>query len=511
MPLLVYISRSNSIIVSVGRIPDDIFEISTLKDFDLSRNNYPFVYCNEFINSNRFDTQERITFARELSFIEPELNDLEDIIRLSSELNIFPLPTREKPSNQSKNPSKSSHPSESLSLNSDLLNINYLQANYSESMDLFMYLIFVLNHKELVMYTTNRLKKTATNKNPLYQPGYIIKLIKQPFFILFRYLLHQNYYHNQENYLAPLILLKMYNVVVYAQSQDPSAEREYKDYEKALGQALKEIFSLSALDDDKQKFYKVLFPTRDHFLEDDRHESINGSKRFDLFDLLAPDSIISKCLEEDLKPVFSSPNIAVIVQEIFVTPSRTRSQQMSASNPDDKAAASSEGVSDSYQSKFERQITQICESFQNPRYCPVIIFYLSFFSNLFTIFLVYQTLVSYPPSAKANDSSEAIPASFLQYVLLFMNLSVVMYELGQLRDAHWVVSQYASTIWNKLNVCACLCLCWWSVNFIQGNIRVGSISILLLALSAVPQSLALLQYLCIFKGLGELVIMIFAM
>ena len=58
----------------------------------------------EYLSSNRFDAEERIFLSRELTFLNTELNELEDIIRLSSDLNISPLPinyhsTGENPEN----------------------------------------------------------------------------------------------------------------------------------------------------------------------------------------------------------------------------------------------------------------------------------------------------------------------------------------------------------------------------------------------------------------------------
>jgi hypothetical protein len=96
-----------------------------------------------------------------------------------------------------------------------------------------------------------------------------------------------------------------------------------------------------------------------------------------------------------------------------------------------------------------------------------------------------------------------------EYVLLLWIFCGIMYEIGQLEDTLYDLRGYLADTWNKLDVIYYTMLVIWCYSFIGPSYY--DLCRVSLAFSAVPLSLALLQYLLINKDFGQLVIMIIGM
>jgi NADH:ubiquinone oxidoreductase subunit K len=86
-----------------------------------------------------------------------------------------------------------------------------------------------------------------------------------------------------------------------------------------------------------------------------------------------------------------------------------------------------------------------------------------------------------------------------------MTIAMTLYEIGQMLRLGR--KNYITGPWNKLDLITCMLLLLW-ICFITPNYGAARIS---LSLAAIPLSLSLLQYLAVFKSLGQLVIMIVEM
>jgi Leucine-rich repeat (LRR) protein len=496
-----------------GNIPEVIFDLPHLKDFDISYNNYPIENMRCYLTGNRFTTAEKIIFSRELTCADTDLNSLQVVIRIARILISSVFSTSSSPNHAA----NGSHDNKQLG-SPDAKHENKTDRNgstsHDTSSDLQVFMMLVLNHRELVMQAVciSDNKASSDNNNATSQkdksgsssksnslprikwcinPGYLIKLIKVPFYDIFTSLIKVE----SESMLGPLILLKMYSVVTYAQRNDPSSEREFVEYEDGLAEALRTIFSLASVDDHRALLYKMLLPGRSPHVINMLADSKDGSG---IFELLAPDSIIGICLDRNLKPVFSSPNVAMIITEIFSTPSRSRAI------PDTSSFPASLQDDYSYQSKIQQFINHLAKSFQNARYCPIIMFFLNCMTKVLTLAL--STTVLFRPTYSINSESPII-----EWILVTMVSCTVLYEFGQFHEAKYVFNEYAETVWNKMDVFTCISLSYWVCGFLSGKIDREPSFTLAMAISAIPQSLSLLQYLCINKALGQLVIMIFAM
>ena len=91
---------------------------------------------------------------------------------------------------------------------------------------------------------------------------------------------------------------------------------------------------------------------------------------------------------------------------------------------------------------------------------------------------------------------------------------VVIYEIGTLQENHWNIRDYISSGWNILDAISSLLIIvafyMLTAGYSRESITVGGLFVpsIMIASSAIPISLTILQPLSLFKPLGELIIMI---
>lgn len=94
------------------------------------------------------------------------------------------------------------------------------------------------------------------------------------------------------------------------------------------------------------------------------------------------------------------------------------------------------------------------------------------------------------------------------FVILYA-ISGILYEIGRLMEVNFKFKKYFNNVWNLLDAISYILIyIWMSILSHPGNFVVGRVA---LAISAIPLSLGVLQYLASVKFLGELVIMMIAM
>jgi len=109
------------------------------------------------------------------------------------------------------------------------------------------------------------------------------------------------------------------------------------------------------------------------------------------------------------------------------------------------------------------------------------------------------------------------PSVVILSVMTVFTVTNILYEIGRIQDSKWKLSIYFCSNWNQMNILSLTCLLWWVVlSWIQRS-DASFMSVerwhgrLGLAFSAILQSLGLLQYICLHRKMGQLVVMTIAM
>lgn len=148
----------------------------------------------------------------------------------------------------------------------------------------------------------------------------------------------------------------------------------------------------------------------------------------------------------------------------------------------------------------------------NPRSCPAFMLILEGLSKAAMLTLVCWVSVH----VYAFHELSGYTGSYGERMLLVMVATSIAYEIGKFMDMYskntsvfLALAQYFNVIWNSLSFVYCLLTFLWAVmlRYPSQNMR-GRI---VLALSAIPLSFSIFQYLSINKLLGRLVIIIIAM
>ena len=98
--------------------------------------------------------------------------------------------------------------------------------------------------------------------------------------------------------------------------------------------------------------------------------------------------------------------------------------------------------------------------------------------------------------------------SIVEISLLVFVIGDIIYEIGQIHQHNFDLYAYLDS-WNVLDIITLGLLFLWAIFLTNPNYR--SSGEVMLCLSAIPLSLRLLQCLCLFKQIGQLIIMIRAM
>lgn len=102
-------------------------------------------------------------------------------------------------------------------------------------------------------------------------------------------------------------------------------------------------------------------------------------------------------------------------------------------------------------------------------------------------------------------------------MLTIQTITSIFYEIGRLQDSNHDLVLFFMSIWNQMNLLSLLCLLWaivsyWiNIGYPHGHGHGHGHGQIALSFSIILQSLGLLQYLCLNRKLGQLVIMLIAM
>lgn len=152
------------------------------------------------------------------------------------------------------------------------------------------------------------------------------------------------------------------------------------------------------------------------------------------------------------------------------------------------------------------------ELFWNPRSSPMLMFFLEGVSKLVLLgFVANVSIFIY-----GADDVSGYKGTKREQALVVMMFASILYEVGQFFDLRVKASSYLDAmslyfdeVWNRLDVCGDLLILVWAVLLLfPEHSDLGRI---FLALSAIPLSFALFQYMFIIKSLGRLVLMLIAM
>lgn len=158
----------------------------------------------------------------------------------------------------------------------------------------------------------------------------------------------------------------------------------------------------------------------------------------------------------------------------------------------------------------------IFELFWNPRSNPALMFFLEGVAKLATLVLVADVaILQFIPGPQYQWQLQSGEIGL--YVMIS---SGVLYEAGQLQDVitrnstlspRRVILKYFKNIWNQLDIAAYILILYWAFGQLANEPARANSGRIALALSAIPLSFTMFQYLSVSKPLGRLVIMIVAM
>jgi hypothetical protein len=225
---------------------------------------------------------------------------------------------------------------------------------------------------------------------------------------------------------------------------------------------------------------------------------------------LTNDNPLDVCLRYELKCIFSMTAVTTILNNLFNNHHTPKNYGYEPAFKDEDwdrwFDSETKGVLKNYYKMLFQKVIFF------PRYCPLIMFLMGGASKLLQLFLVFIV------SVHAYGENEQIRCSLLRCsgqhykgkyveVLLFMLISSILYELGQVLERGF--RSYIADMWNILDLWIHGCILMWAL--LLPFPEFFNYCKIFLAVSAVPLSLSLLQYLTNIQALGTLVIMLFAM
>jgi ankyrin repeat protein len=213
------------------------------------------------------------------------------------------------------------------------------------------------------------------------------------------------------------------------------------------------------------------------------------ARHLELMRLLEEENILGDCFGADLKAVFAKSQVANAMRELFRTP-MSRDTDTALIGEDVKVP------------------------FDWSRYNPRFMFFLEGFSKFATLMLIgFVSVHLYGEDGKTTAMSGVGgggPITYLSEIgLLLMLVTQFVYEVGQLSMEEFKLSGYLFDPWNALDVMSYCLLFSWAI--LLGFPSAFEECRMVLGLSALPLSLSLLEYLSVWEGMGQLVLMIIAM
>lgn len=232
--------------------------------------------------------------------------------------------------------------------------------------------------------------------------------------------------------------------------------------------------------------WKLLMPgDQSSYAED--HKLLGYARSFQ------DDNMVNFCLNNHLKILFDKPQIAGIVEKLFVTSLREVI------------------LPEKLESSFNLKSFRIRRSL-NLRSCPAANYFLGFCSKTLAIFFVGWISINvygrqYQVDYHSPIDTRFVYGSEIWFIVLLMG--EILHEIGELADNDYSVAVYLQDEWNYFDLVEyALCLTWLILRFIPGQFDNARIC---LAVAAIPQCQGLLRYLSFYKPVGELVIVLKAM
>lgn len=136
---------------------------------------------------------------------------------------------------------------------------------------------------------------------------------------------------------------------------------------------------------------------------------------------------------------------------------------------------------------------------------PIFMFFLEGISKLFLLILCAYISIRLYRDSKEFDYNSPFYSS--EVCLIFMLVTTILYEVGQMMDDNWDIVSYFRWVWNKYDWMTILLIFTWLVCR-KGTITSFHVAKCALSLASIPGSLNLLRYLCLHRSSGVLVITI---
>lgn len=299
---------------------------------------------------------------------------------------------------------------------------------------------------------------------------------------LTKLLLRRFYSLHQERTILRFLLRLNYFTLKCA-TRHEIEQKSLHEFANRVEQSINTLFSADNLDNHTQVL-KLLMPD---VTQRDHHRLLEFARCFQ------DEGLLSYCLSNHLKILFDKPQVAGIVEKLFLTPLRETI------------------VSGDVSKSFDLKSLRIRRSLFL-RSCPAAMYCLDFISKVIAITLV--GLISIQVYGKKyglnyrvkHDVFEIQQSEMWMIIMIVMS---ILHELGELIDSNFSLTDYLQDQWNVYDVIEYgLCLGWIILRFVPGYFNNARI---MLALAAIPQSQGLLRYLSVYRPIGELVIIVKAM
>lgn len=288
--------------------------------------------------------------------------------------------------------------------------------------------------------------------------------------------------------LHKIILVR--NALLAAAGKFPMEGEELNDEAAKWEHLIANIFQLPSFD---------IAENLETALEIDANQSIDKHER--TVNMFQDEAFLGKCVVFNLKAPFGSVSISSRIRQAFWGATTPTADRQFVDGPTIRYLEKNglfyfQGgimILDSF-----HEVMDMC---WNPRSCPAVIFFLEGLSKIVIVILSSHIAVqSYGYQGDFHFLPVDMPTFGVTIVLLVMIAATIMYEVGQLAE-RGSMNVYITNPWNFLDFCAIMLLLVWAILLHSPEQQVARQ--IVLALSMIPMSLTILQYLSYFKSLGH--------
>jgi hypothetical protein len=305
----------------------------------------------------------------------------------------------------------------------------------------------------------------------------------------------------EQNPRVLLCLVRLWHAISFVVTRDGFERLELREHSRQIVEKIKKMLKFRWTHS-RECFHRVLLPQRywppSSYYHSDAYSNSILWCEMHAFEQCC---FLRTCLDAELKFVFATPAVDALVTDLFYN-NIAGSFRYGHIIPHQRRTE--------YSCYFRRKrILQryradlVLRMLYYPRYTPALMFSLEGSCKAVVLFLVgWVAVVVYGRHEYA--SFKGAPS---EIVLVVMTAAQMIYELGQLEEINWDVRAHFCNVWNALDAVEILLLLGWVVvaayNF--------DVARALLALSAIPLSLQMLQYLSLYREFGLLVLMVLGM